>query len=552
MSSGFTLDVTTKLSLELSTAQYLCEIINTPRSLTVWLLIETKQFEELAALSIDPCDYQDHQHFADDYLATSLLQKSVNLPLGIDRTQVALASFWESEERCADTNKRLSEAKEDFPPIVKKAQRLIRKTLGPLNRKTLEHIESNFRFGPGATTSVRGNGSVLSDKYDGEIHLTPNLSLFARSIMGDRWYDKFKRPTIVKGNRFTTVPKNAKTDRGICIEPSLNIYGQLGVGAVLKSRLRRLGIDLSHQQRNQDLAKVAYARNLATIDMSQASDSVSWRCVMHMFPEDWFELFCLFRSDFTQLPGGDYHELEKFSSMGNGYTFELETLIFASVALSCVPLHEHHHVSVYGDDIIVPQAYAMMVIDTLNYLGFKVNTSKSFLAGSFFESCGTDWFEGQPVRPFYLRQDKDNKIPYVVQIANALRLYANRRGYGAYCDARFEPVWRALFKRAPKAWRKCLVPSELGDVGFIVSNDEHYNPRAEDGWEGWAVLTVNMRPIQRRKKTHGRLLAALACPVPDIATRGREPVRGWLGKPRLSRTIVSRWSEGLSWGRNTP
>jgi hypothetical protein len=267
---------------------------------------------------------------------------------------------------------------------------------------------------------------------------------------------------------------------------------------------------------------------------------------MEFLPSDWFELLELFRSSYT-LVEDRYHENEKFSSMGNGYTFELESLIFAAVAYSAVPLCEHHLVGIYGDDIIVPQAYASDVVDALNYLGFKVNERKSFLAGSFFESCGTDWFKGQNVRPFYLRKDENQKIPYPMQIANALRIYANRRLGGIGCDSRFRPLWVALYKATPKAWRKCKVPLSLGDTGFIVSFDEARPRKAKKGWQGWTVQSMKMNPIRKRKRSLGRLLAALACPAIDRASYGYEPKRGFLGRPVPKWTVVDKWSEGFEW-----
>lgn len=547
MCKSFALNMTSSFSLETSTVSALCEIIDSPRSLTVFLLIKYEEYQQLLELDINPYDYQDPSNFADDYLATEILSKSPNLPVDIDRKQTALDSFYESEQRCAETNERFRKANtiDGSNPLLYKAKRLLHKTLGPLRRVDLDYVESSFRFGPGATTAIRGSGSVLSDKYDGEIHLTYGLIPFYRSIVGDRWWEHCSKPEIVKGNKFTTVPKNAKTDRGICIEPTLNIYGQLGVGALLRKRLQRLGIDLSDQSRNQKLAQKAYSCNLATIDLSAASDSLASGVVLELLPTDWFELLDVFRSPYSSVEGVDI-ELNKFSSMGNGYTFELETLIFGVVALASVPQHDQHLVGIYGDDIIVPQYAARSVIDALEVLGFKVNEKKSFLAGNFFESCGTDWFKGQPVRPFYLRGSRD-KIPYTVQIANSLRLYSNSRMNGVCCDSRFKDLWVALYKAAPRSWRACRVPAILGDTGFIVSEKEHNAPRARYWLQGWSVKHMRMTPIYKRKRSLGRLLAALACPVTEISTQGREPRRGYLGRPVPRSTIVSQWCEGFHW-----
>lgn len=550
MTKGLTLAIDSSLELELSVTQAICEVLDTPRSLAVWLLVENGEFQQLIDLAIDPCDYQDPQHFADDYLATSLLAKSENIPLEVDRKQVALQKFFESEDHCAKTNARLSP--HSHPEFFWKAKRLIQKTLGPLTRKTLDSIERSFSFGPGATTGVRGTRSVPSDKYDEEIHLTHELIPYYRSILGATWWGVRKNPVIVEGSKFTTVPKNAKTDRGICIEPTLNIYGQKGIGAYIRRRLRHvLNVDLNDQGINQRLASRAHSWGLATIDLSAASDTVSWKLVMEILPWEWFELLETFRCSHT-LVDGRYVELEKFSSMGNGYTFELESLIFAATALSIVPFHEHHLVSVYGDDIVVPQAYANDVISALEYLGFKVNTSKSFLAGNFFESCGTDWFCGHSVRPFFLRKSREHSdVPYTLQIANMLRMYSNMRLKGLACDRRFKPIWDALVRATPRVWRRALVPASFGDAGLISSFDEA-RPRSassEGGIEGWKVQHVHVGPRRLRKKSVGRMLAALASlGNPEVLfTRGFEARRGLMGLPRTKWTTVSQWTKGLDW-----
>lgn len=572
-------DTISDLRTEITVTKELCRIVDTPRSLYVYLLLENQMYDEIASLTCDPLHYNDARRFADDYLVTEVMRKSALLPIEGDRKAKALEAFWQSEEECRSTNEKLYGLTEQQPPEFWVAQQWIRKILGPLTRRDLDTVERRMRFGPGASANVKAHGAVLSDKYDGEIHLTAQLYPFYRSILGERWWDLRKNPVIIGNNEYTTVPKNAKTDRGICKEPALNSFVQLGTGSVIRDRLLRFGIDLSKQERNQDFARRAYSDGLATIDLSRASDSVAYATVDLLLPKDWVSLLDVSRSPAT-LVEKEVVILEKYSSMGNGYTFELETLIFLGICLACVPENEHADVSVYGDDIIVPAAYAPRVVEVLNFLGFSTNIEKSFLAGNFFESCGTDWFKGLPVRPFYLNRQKgtdlDGSIPYVVQIANALRLYTKRVNHDVCCDNRFRGLWVALFQAAPKAYRRCLVPESLGDTGFIVSRQENRSPRASRGFEGWAVKHILLVPSRIRKKTMGRLLFALRAMGdmtvdPDLSrgrnstfthepgrisfqfsanrpTCGFEPRRGLFGLPKTSVALVSEWSTGLYWG----
>jgi len=565
MSNHCVIDTSSDVKLELSVASHICEVIDTPRALAVWLLIKYGEFDQLVELTIDPSLYEDISAFADDYLVTEVLRKSPNLPCTFDRRGRALQSFYDSEAQCKEINDRLCDFSAHEPDVVHRARKWILRTLG--SDPDLSRIETFFRFGPGATTGVRGSGSALSDKYDAEMHLTLNLYPYYKAILGSTWWEHQRTPRIVEGNKFTTVPKSAKTDRGICAEPTLNSYVQLGIGQMIRSKLARRGVDLNSQQKNQRLASEAYDRSLATIDLSAASDSIAWSTVLSLLPPNWFELLDLCRSTHS-LVDGQVIELEKFSSMGNGYTFELESLIFASLAFSIVPRDQWDDVSIYGDDIIVPADYAVDLIEALNYFGFRVNESKSFLAGSFFESCGTDWFKGFDVRPFYLKKGTDKPAPYSVQIANSLRLYASRVYGGLGCDPRFHNLWKALHKSSPRQWRKCKVPPQFGDVGFIVSRDD-VNYRSDFGGSGFKCLTMTISPRKVRKRTVGRLLVALALTynpeilrvyekqgvlhlnaarLTNLCTRGWEPRRGFLGEPRPKWTrSLGVWSDGLSW-----
>lgn len=95
----------------------------------------------------------------------------------------------------------------------------------------------------------------------------------------------------------------------------------------------------------------------------------------------------------------------KFSSMGNGYTFEMETLMFYAAAKAvadylCLPWWE---VNAYGDDITIGVEGVELLTLVLSSMGFTVNTSKSFSSGVFRESCGKDYFNGTSVRPYFVR-----------------------------------------------------------------------------------------------------------------------------------------------------
>jgi hypothetical protein len=59
--------------------------------------------------------------------------------------------------------------------------------------------------------------------------------------------------------------------------------------------------------------------------------------------------------------------------MGNGYTFTIETLVFAAICKSI----GSRQFSVYGDDIIIETELYEPLVEMLSYLGFEVNKEKS-------------------------------------------------------------------------------------------------------------------------------------------------------------------------------
>jgi len=530
------------LDLELNTTMQLCVLVDTPRSLAVHIMLAAGEYQQYVDLDIDPDRYLSAKSFRGDYLVSKVMSKSPNLPLGVDRAKVALDSFYESERECASTNDRLWNA-----PLLSKERAVadqVESILGKLTEKDLSFVADNFKHGSGATTGVSGTGMVLSDKYDEEIHLTHQLIPFYKTVVGERWRES-ATARIVDGNRFTTVPKNSKTDRGICIEPTLNVYCQLGAGALIRNRLKVTGCDLSDQSQNRMGARDAIEHDLCTIDLSRASDLISFQTVSRLLPPRWFHLLELMRSETTTMPDGSIVKIAKFSSMGNGFTFELESLLFLAICRSIVPVDFWYQVNVYGDDIIIPRRYATEVIDMLTYFGMSVNREKSFLAGSFFESCGSDWFDKEPVRPFFLKGKNGNQ-PYALQIANRLREYSSIEFDGEYCDSRFKNLWISLLTQIPRDFRRCRVPPSLGDLGLVTSMQEANTQRPKYGVEGLKVKVVRFPPKRRRKATFGRLLEALTRWGVDIPTYGNEPVRGLFGRPTNRQVVVQPW-QSFEW-----
>lgn len=217
--------------------------------------------------------------------------------------------------------------------------------------------------------------------------------------------DVKRSSVLVNANKIAFVPKTAKTYRSIAVEPFGNGYLQKGIDLLMRNHLKRVGLDLSDQTRNQELARQgslgSSEDSFCTIDLSSASDSISIELVREVLPPDWFNLLNRVRSPSYLLNGTEYRS-EKFCTMGNGFCFPLETLIFASACHAVNAGRCGDDFSVYGDDIIVRRKVFDDVLRLLNRIGFKANVKKTFSSGPFRESCGANWYSGEDVTPFTL------------------------------------------------------------------------------------------------------------------------------------------------------
>jgi hypothetical protein len=366
--------------------------------------------------------------------------------------------------------------------------------------------------------------SDAAHKYSGTPHATIGNAILANAVLafnplwgrelpdvGEEGLGKVK---IVPGNRVVTVPKNYKTDRSIAIEPDMNIYVQKGIGSLMRNRLAGIGCNLNDQTRNQRLAQMgSFAGRLATIDLSMASDTISRAVVESLIRPDWLEALGQCRSPFGVLPSGEKIFYQKFSSMGNGFTFELETLIFLSLAYAWAQLHgeEVSRISVYGDDIIVPSTMAEPFCGLLAFLGFRPNEKKSYWMGPFRESCGKHYYSGYDITPFYVKKPPKTLID-LFKIHNQIWRYVVRcqEWLGPERSKRLMEVCKWLRSYAPARWRKPSIIDGIGDGAFVGYFDEVLPQRAPHGWDGWVFKTFLSLPTLDEISSHGLLVKSLA------------------------------------------
>lgn len=548
------------LGLELALVKRLCESIDTPRALTVWILIKEKQYHELVDLEIDPSDYVDHRQFADDYLVTKILSKNPRVPVPVDPEKEALKKFWEAEEVCAETNDRLSRfaedphiADQDVLAVVSETQRYIQRILGDLTKTKIGFAETKMRFGPGATTSLSGVVTQGKKYSRRTLDATPRVIPFRAFGFPDAWKGAAADIRQRRSSKMRIVPKKATCGRTICIEPDLNIFVQLGQGALIRKQLADFGLDLNTQKNNQELAREgSITDQLCTMDLSSASDLISREVVWLLLPYAWADFLHFSRVDMVDVDGEE-KTLHKWSSMGNGYTFELETLIFYSVLLGAAEVKgcsDWGKIIAYGDDLIFPSELESLVRRTLNFLGFRVNSGKTFGKGPFRESCGTDWFRGHNVRPYFLRSEHHDFPTTCYIIANGFRRWARRHDSGGvHCDLRLFPVWyRCLLAVSPD--HRYRIPEGYGDVGFVSNWDEaRPSTRLQKSRWGWGGFNFRYRKLKAMEETidvQGCLLAALNGQAMPFSF-GREALRGRFVPARTGHGYTLVWPDLGPW-----
>jgi len=521
------------------------ESLNTPRSLTVWLMFKYCEHDAILSLEVDPDLYLDPQSFRLDYLATKFLSKADFLSTKIDKKAVALEAFLKAEQTCVAINE------DGFRSTYLKHGRfewLHRATFLKIG-SILSDFDGNevcdcANWGPGvtlnrlvkrdtsSTNKFRHEGGITRDLYDfiGELH----------ELAYPNWKVKFR---LEVGNKIVTVPKNSKTDRTIAIEPGINLWYQKAIGTMIRRRLQRFGLNLDSQERNQQLAlSGSKTGELATVDFSLASDSISVATVEALLPLKWFTLMDLSRSK-VGLVEGSRIEYEKFSSMGNGFTFELETLIFYALALSvCNYLKlETKNVSVYGDDVILPVKAFDLYREMCKLYGFTVNVKKSYSSGHFRESCGSHFFAGIDCKPYFLRKVVESELD-VYLAANSIRRLSRDPKLG-YCDKKFYSCWRFLRSLVK---RPCMISEGYGDVGLICNFDEATPSRARHGIEGYFCKALTSVPIGYNSYDHALLLARLKGRSVEIYLGNETYLRGRVKLSR-KRLLIRRWANLGPW-----
>lgn len=362
-----------------------------------------------------------------------------------ERRDAAIDKWRRSEQRNAATNRRLLLADETdhfgwttWPRFRTRVRRIVARILGPV---AYPHILQGAGHTNGSSTRVPRSETAAIEKLEGEAHVSASAVThwlaFADGcprLLGQTLY-------LRESSGLSTVPKRRDIDRVVCKEPEINVALQRSVGFHIRHRLKQIvGVDLNDQRHNQRLAKEAVRLGLATIDLSSASDTISRQLVFELLPWDWYSLLDDLRVKSTLIPiydpkgkkiGEHEHSFEMFSSMGNGFTFELESLLFYALTRAVMMFSGCKGiVSVYGDDIVAPSKIVPRLIRMFHFVGFKTNSDKTFWRGRFRESCGKHYHWERDVSPFFVRREVSH-LADLINLLNQL-LDWDGRDYGFF------------------------------------------------------------------------------------------------------------------------
>lgn len=489
---------------------------------------DPKKLRDVAAVFSPQCmvrslagDKSEAYSFFARYQVGSFLKKYPGK--GTDLRQAAIAKFLKLEQSCKLFNSEnykallaINTRHPDFLGIVEEMRDDIRRLIGDV--PNINGVYYNAKHGPGVSLGdlYKGGKSTEFFKWASLPYSVTEQALpyvktlvwrdprWASALL--EWYRKktgvscninwlhFNRTIfkVVEHSKIATVPKSAETDRTIAIEPVMNVFLQLGVDGVIRKRLKsRWNYDLNDQSVNQDMSWAASVEDdFVTLDLAGASDTVTTMICKLLLPDSWYDLLMDLRTPKGDC-FGDIITYEKISSMGNGYTFALESLIFgAAVRCAIKRTRSVRKSAVYGDDLIYPKTAHSYLLTLLTYMGFKVNEDKSFVEGPFRESCGKDSFLGYDVRPLFLKEQLQD-VRQLFYLHNSLWML----------EKRLDWTWNVQFKRA-KALILKYIPDKI--------KDEFYGPESEsldthlfskrlcfhrDKFDDWVYRKITATPV---------------------------------------------------------
>jgi len=401
----------------------------------------------------------------------------------------------------------------------------------------LDYLDLVCHHGPGVTADRRlsnerhrisqwNHRSELT--YPSDLHCYPNYGYAAAASSTGAGIDEVKGPEFLELRdelpvRIVFVPKTLTTPRVIAIEPSHVQYMQQSlkdyVYRVIESHsLTKHSIRFSDQSVNQRLAyRSSIDKRLATLDLKDASDRVHLHLVQRIFKTSGLLQYLEdARSLHATLPNGKNIVLTKYASMGSALCFPVEAMVFYTLIQSAMhqldgrrpssrSVREYsRQIDIYGDDIIIPVEYTDVVVNYLESYSLRVNVSKSFRNSHFRESCGADYFNGEPVNPVYARTVPHDDLrrwgAEEILSWNATADLFYLKGMWNVCQTIRTLLSRVVRRTIPKSR---TLGSGLSHFSWMFTTDCRYNRQLQC----YQQKRIHYDPIKRKDSIDGDDLA---------------------------------------------
>jgi len=348
------------------------------------------------------------------------------LPYSDEQEARVVQKFVKTEEQLTDVDRQIEEIRSvvDDPIFTHNRRRKVPVTQVEVVREARILLSRLFAFfDPKDIYPKHGPGAVATKQRLWDKYLWKNVSRritdvypldeFFYTSLGhvcDSYKDFESLTEVDHPARVILVPKDSRGPRLISCEPVDFQWVQQGLGRALVQHveghvLTKYNVFFTDQGPNQRGALLGSSTGrYATLDLNEASDRVTLSLVHLLFPEHLYKCLDACRSSSTELPGGRVLKLRKFAPMGSCLCFPIMALTIWAILTAAAPdTDTRESILVYGDDVIVPTAYAANAMEQLESFGLKINRDKSCTGGLFRESCGTDAFRGVNVTPVRFR-----------------------------------------------------------------------------------------------------------------------------------------------------
>lgn len=431
---------------------------------------------------------------------SELLRKNPYIGDKAELMDKTIDSFFQTEQRCYDYNSQFDKLLSH--PWMGEVLRKWKENVGIILHQPFIH-RVPAKITAGATTSCKTGNTPLERFSVSEI--TPELLAYVsnKPELGM----PLGIPAQRNGSVSHQVPKTFKINRLIALEPAENILLQSEIGAQMSALFSYQGI---HIREAQEVHK-AYAwfgsitGDFTTDDLTSASNLIYCAIARFLLPTSWRDVCDAARSQHITI-NGESRELQTYATNGNGFCFELETILFYAMLQTA---HEKVHGTwsedcrTYGDDLIYPASITDTVRRICRGVGFITNLEKSFSTGLFRESCGGDFINGVNVRPIHLKNRLGTSYEKIVHLN---QIYAK---FGRRMPKYIRMYYFSILRSIPVADRYYGPGQASGAIHFPLFWSEKPNKWGVTKYREWRLKAVDFTSF-------GHLIPGIN---PDVAIR---------------------------------